>query len=57
MKKYFENPNINLAEIDTTDILMVSGDLAKTNSSTLLSIADDAEPYSNIWKGAGEGWL
>lgn len=56
MKKYFETPDINIAELAAVDTIMASAELVKRNGS-LAAVKDEAAASSDLWMGADEGWL
>ncbi|MCH5187684.1 MAG: hypothetical protein J1F63_04720 [Oscillospiraceae bacterium] len=59
MKKIFETPTVNSYELCPSEDIMVASALATKNDGIGYGkngFADTAT-LSEIWKGAGEGWI
>lgn len=57
MKKYFETPAVEMTTLTPdSDVMTASANLVNKKNSNLNSITD-LEVSTEIWKGAGEGWL
>ena len=55
MKKLFTNPEISAVELEQSDVIMVSGEIAANRNLNVVT-KDNFAPQ-DIWKGAGEGWI